>query len=512
MDRFDEIWRNRFQQEEIEPAPWNTPGENVWKAVEKGVLLEKRRRRKPFIFLLLGALALGATLLYLGLQNGELAETTGIGTENGVTISLQSEEINPEFLSVKTPAETESAPVDKTGETGDLMASQTSVSGEPFISNEELEGSIPASESIMTTAEQVAFEIDGQPSAISDESTGSLRDQSRLYRQNTDLMSFGESLIPADGGGFLSKNIFEGSTTGFSAIEKLLPRELSLFSPGEIDNLQENIHLTIPDNTETPSDDLKLFGAGLRTGVAVWATNVNSTYREDLAAFDFDFSRRDLGWFAGLELFYSLNSKLDFSAGFIYERATGSSSHNSSLKYGVSSEDPQSHSHNYSELVATPFGFASAEFSLIRNSEVEGDEIDLLADFESEHTIENYSFPLTMRLFPLERTGNFTPFITAGVGINRLSVVQNTLKKVDPGHEAFDFKPLESNTNLTTELQQTHIDARLSLGLNANFGENWSANLSIEYIQGMSKIFESGPYYSRINRGWISISAQRQLF
>ncbi|TVR87782.1 MAG: hypothetical protein EA411_06520 [Saprospirales bacterium] len=511
MDRFDEIWRNRFQQDEIEPAPWNTPGENVWKAIEKGVLLEKRRKRKPFIFLLLGALALGATLLYMGLQNGEIAELTGLGSEIGVKTSLQSEQSEAESSYEISPAESKSTSADKADGTVELMTPQTSVAGVPGTSNVELESTFPASESLTTTAEEVASGIDDKPPVLSEQQPVHLRDQSPLYREGTGFESFEESFFSGDGG-FLSKNIAEVSTTGISATEKLLPRELSLFSLSDIDNLQENIHLRFSDNTETLADDLKFFGSGLRSGLAVWATSVNSTYREDLVAFDFDYSRRDMGWFAGLEIFYSLNSKLDFSAGFVYERATGSSHHNSSLKYGVSSEDPQSHSHNYSELVATPFGFASAEFSLIRNSEVEGDEIDLLADFESEHTIENYSFPLTLRYFPLERGGNFTPFITAGVGINRLSVVQNTLKKVDPGHEAFDFKPLESNTNLTTELQQTHIDARLSLGLNANIGENWSANLSIEYIRGMSKIFESGPYYSRINRGWVSISAQRQLF
>jgi len=511
MDRFDEIWRNRFQQEEIEPSLWNTPGENVWKAVEKGVLMEKRRRRKPFFFLLLGALALGAGLLYMGLQNGEIAEKTGLEAENGVTTSLQSEAFEAESSFELTPEETEGTLDDKAFETGELMTPKTSDAGEPSTPNGEMEGAIPTSESTTTTAEEVASEIDGQPAAISEEQTAGLRDQPPLYRENTSMQSIGESLISADGG-FLSKNIVAGITPGISTPEKLLPRELRPFSLSEIDNLQESIHQRILSEREIQTEDLKSFGAGLRTGLAVWSTSVNSTYREDLAAFDFDFSKRDLGWFAGLELSYKLNSKLDFSAGFIYERATGSSRHNSSLKYGVSTEDQESHSHDYSELVATPFGFASADFSLIRNSEVEGDEIELLADFESEHTIENYSFPLTLRYFPLERTGNFSPFITAGVGINRLSVVQNTLKKVDPGHTAFDFKPLESNTNLTTELQQTHIDARLSLGLNAKLGGNWSANLSIEYIRGMSKIFESGPYYSRINRGWISISAQRQLF
>ena len=513
MDRFDEIWRNRFQQDEIEPAPWNTPGNNVWNVIQSAVLSERNRKRRPlFFFLLFAGLALASTFAYLSLQSDPPADPAW-SDQMPLLLDEGQKEATDQSLSAEILPEKNATAKATSAETADIQGTSQNFYEAEITSHPEEANPVQSEDNRreLMSSPRTTFksELHRVPELVG--SLNEFHSISTLLLDGTGLKNLRESNhfgADKNKGSLISVDAF----ASHSATSLLQPLDLGFVSNRDFLSIPESKALKEIAQPTLPDAQENSLRGGLRTGAAIWSTSVNSAYREDLAGFDFDFSRRDIGWFVGLELIYSIHPKFDVSAGLFFESISGSSSHNTPLEYGIPTEDQENQSHNYTVLLATPFGFAEADFQLIRKSEVDGETIELLADFESEHKVENFSFPMTLSYFPLGRNNKLTPVLSAGVGINRLSVVQNSLKRVDPGHAAFDFKSIKSSTNLTNELAQTHFDLRLGLGLRAELDKHWSAEISYSYIHGMSRIFESPPYHNKINRSWLSLGIQRKLF
>ena len=67
MDRFDDIWKNRFNEEEFSEGDWNTPDEKVWEGIVPHV--DAKDDRRPFWMILLGigiVAILLLSILFLG--------------------------------------------------------------------------------------------------------------------------------------------------------------------------------------------------------------------------------------------------------------------------------------------------------------------------------------------------------------------------------------------------------------------------------------------------------------
>jgi hypothetical protein len=71
MDRFDDIWKNRFNEEEFPVGDWNSPDEEVWKAISDEAVPKNNNRRALWFWLSLGGilLLLGMAMLFGGSSN-----------------------------------------------------------------------------------------------------------------------------------------------------------------------------------------------------------------------------------------------------------------------------------------------------------------------------------------------------------------------------------------------------------------------------------------------------------
>ena len=92
MDRFDDIWKNRFNEEEFSESDWNTPDEKVWEGIVPHVVHQNDNRSFWMFWLGIGVITiLLLSMLFLNKGNQTSSDTTiSFGT-------LISESIEPTY-------------------------------------------------------------------------------------------------------------------------------------------------------------------------------------------------------------------------------------------------------------------------------------------------------------------------------------------------------------------------------------------------------------------------------
>jgi opacity protein-like surface antigen len=482
MDRFDDIWRNRFNEGKAPEGEWGTPDDSVWEGISNHFQQEKRRKRILFFWLLSGLAALiilVALLSYGGKNQIQLVEpvqsvkemnttsTTAVTEEKENKVSLQS--VLPSGI---TPVLTE----------------------EEIKQSENSEQTLPVSPG-KQSATEVQIKINSAPST-----------------------NRGGFLLPVKD----SLSTRESNTTG--AVEQAADEEQLATNI-----LTQNVRLATLDRLSTaeppllesdPAIDINIASKptigktsnihfSALAGASYLVHRISDHYTTDLSPFEFHYTD-ELGWMSGIQANIPVNRWLDVYTGFQYEALESSSGHNSDLVYNTSHENTGAHN-GYDLSLATPYGLSDASFVLTRSNDVGQESLPVHVHFHSFHRIHNFSIPLGVNLYPLAKHKRLHPVIQLGMGFNYLSKLTNSIRSIQTDHEAITYTEASNTTFAESPIQRWHYDVRLGLGLNYRITPSVDVQLHYNWNQGLTPVFEKENYETRIDRHQLSIGLSRKF-
>ena len=486
MDRFDDIWKNRFNEEDFPVGDWNAPDDEVWKSIEVEISPKKDRRRSFWFWLGLGSLLLlFSTAILFG--TGKLGQSANLVSEEKATSQLIDKKTsNNNSIAENTVANTTEVTDAKSEIT--FKAENISVNISPFADRNisKNNNTITISETPRTTNVFKNKSIISNTIATQSVEAKNILSNS-LKTKNT---------IPLDG---MSKRAKETIY--------MIPNSVLILNEPFWTHPILNLQLLADDDfIKSLNPESYKFGKirlGANAGVTFWNHRISDKYTSDLSPFDFNYED-GIGWQTNLNLNISLGKKWDAFVGVQYEQVKTTSGHNSALTYSPDSEvtDPLN---GYVLSLATPYGLSGATFNFNRVEEVGTDDVDLLVDFHSDHMIKNISIPVGAMFYPLGKNRKFTPSATLGFGVNYLQGISNKIGSIETNHSAIQFDDSGSSTFVDAEIKNWHYDFRMGAGVNYHFNRYFNLNLNYNFSRGINPIFELDQYNTRIDRHHISL-------
>ncbi|MEM6964833.1 MAG: hypothetical protein AAF573_08720 [Bacteroidota bacterium] len=483
MDRFDDIWKNRFNEEEFPVGDWNTPDEMIWNGITKEIAPKKDKRRLLWFWLSVGLiliLLLSAILLGGSKSSSEVISEKEYGTlisegsnnSNGI-VRLDRDDITAGDAVNNANAEsqrqnivvnispTENFDKPNVGNIGSVDNSAKLAKRRAAISNSTFKSPVPNFHQEGMIAEIQSKEIAG-------------------------IESVKLNLLSSD-----------------QLIANSLSTKLAMLMSNEVAPLSTDVEPVTIFNEEKKATGKFVFG--VQSGAVHWVHRISNTYTSDLDPFDFNY-KNTWGWQTNLNLNFSINERFDLFTGLQYERVVTQSGHNSILSYDVASEpDPSNPLNAYALSLATPYGFADANFNFNRTQDVSSDIVDLGVDFHSQHLIQNLSLPVGATFYPVGRNNKLMPTVSAGLGINYLVSIRNDIDRIETHHDAIQYDDSGSSNFVQPDVNQFHLDYRVGAGLNYSTNRGWNLQINYNWARGINPIFQQDNYDTRIDRHHLSL-------
>ena len=488
MDRFDDIWNNRFNSEDLPSEEWSMPDDKVWSSISQEISIEEKKR-PWWMFWLTGLVLLIVTVCVLGLKidKDEVSE-------------LSRPVVSSASISQVVSDEKDAQPTNKVQDlTEEIKSAET-------YKIKEARNTPKVKESEKATKIQKTFfrSINRQGPK---ESVNFFSIKSKTIFSSSEVKdSFNKPAINKGqvktGINLVSQNNLEKEKNDFKT---LLPLTLlkGLVLPKVDQNLDLSEKLKLNSYNKQLNTDLsnKHFNLSVNAGLQFWSHKVSETYLGDLSPFEFTHTD-NTGWTAGLNLEYEISKKISLFLHPNYEQVITSSGHNSNLEYKLNEE--QENSNNYNLNLATPFGFSEADFFLLRLSDISENNVDLLVDFTSEHTIRNIALPLGIKvnLFDVKR---LNAFVTLGGAVNHILEIKNSIKNIHTNHSAFVYQNQGTSSYMKADVNKWHFDVRAGLGLDYSLLDNLKISLAYNYIKGLNPIFELNDYKTKVDRNQFQI-------
>ncbi len=471
MDKLNDIWKNRFNEGEMPVAEWNTPDEELWGNILPHVP-KKKKKRKWFLFFLIGLLGLVVTSVFIFKSNAKEVEGDPIYRS-----SLDSTNSRSEYAITTTNNNQETI--------------------KPFVNKRPtLESTLSLVEGPVSKKNQIKKEK-VQILNKSSKDKVAIKNSTPPKPKNKEL--FIEKSIKPD-----SKQVVvnQEKERNFKMSAPMLP--VLVFTPNEKLN---NWELNVQIDPKKPKSNLPKIN--FKSGFVYWQHNISNQYKDDLSPFDFNYSD-DLGWFAGVETELALNNYLSISAGLQYEQITTASGHNSNLQYDKNAENTES-ANDYSLSLATPYGLSAASFRFDRDADLNEDQVDLLVDFNSAHTIRNLNLPIGLKYYPLGKHKRIIPSINVGLGVNYLVEITNAIDGINTNHDAIHFSDTGSSVFQNPDLNKWFVDAKVGLGLDYKITTGLQFSVSADWTKGLNPIFLQDQYNTKINRYYLSIGLAKTI-
>lgn len=489
MDRFDDIWRNKFQYEDPKSDQWNTPTEKNWDSIVAGIRVANRRKKFfPILFLLLLFSFLG--LMYI------VGSKTGLFLpENKFTLSEKEREFHggqTQFYEDLKVAEYFSIPIFS----NDDGQEEKTHSIEKNKLSENFENSFTEKSTNFTQPiEQGAGHTYNPPQHPLDEkqllksaiiSTNSKKLFEEIKSQINEFKDFYQYELQLENKSEKITNPNQNDDFHFAQNESLLNTLPSKIPLSPIELSRDNLLLPITTFTPTKANQ-NFWSVGLYISPVFWQQTLGRSYTDLLEPFDFNYSKSNFGIRIGIDLNRRLNESFEvyFQPG--YSIISGRSGHNSTLVYSIGDETQDDHSNSYNIDMATPFGFAGAEFQLVRKDEIPTQEVKLNPVFDSDFTIQSISIPIGLRYFPIKNY-SFKPYFNAGATFNRILRTKNTLTQIRPNHDAFDSKTVKGSVNISDNLRKNNLQISFGLGSYFYLGDHIKLNINYQYSRGLSSI------------------------
>ena len=487
MDRFDDIWKDRFNEEQLPVDDWNTPDDEVWKGILPHVAPEKEKKRRWW-WLWFGTGSLLILILVLfsfpnknktvashDAKTVEAIETSRATTDdsNIVSTGINLGETNTTSQSSNTAIESEviSVNVSPSNNTNTVSRKSNHIK---VISNQA-----PISKTIITDTKTTIKSNSPESSTLKFLKNIKTVEKS-LDGKNDAIEKLSVSMLPS--------------------LEILLQKRfLPIHDLPEVDLLD-----IVP-----PSEGKLAFG--FSTGAVFWKHRISNNYTTLLSPFDFNYEN-GLGWQANLNAKYAFNEFFEATIGLQYEQINTKSGHNSIVTYSLDNEVNTSNPLNeYVLSLATPYGLSGATFNFLRNQDIGGNSADLLVDFHSTHVIKNMSIPVGVNLFPFGKKNIWVPSVHLGFGTNYLTSISNNIQSIETHHDAIQFDDSGTSTFVSPELEKWHFDYRLGLGVTYQLNTKSSLQLNYDWSRGINPIFKQDNYNTRIDRHHLSIGFTTKL-
>ncbi len=481
MDRFDEIWKNRFNDSKPPIETWNTPDDDlVWKGIVPHIEPKKKRRPLMWLWWSLGIL-ISLMLVFFAYQSS---------SSNYVSEINQKELLQPNTNSISKKPNESIKPLQEEKTTEQIAGS--SLQNELTIPRAKLPSQatknitktigenkvIPSYLATQKTSNKpVSFPLIGKPMA-----SKILLSTENKKEEKTELIT--------------------STHQTKSKIEKQYPLLPILSFEVKEAKQQESLKLATIDIIKGN----KIFSVDATIGFVYWKHRISNKYISDLTPFEFNY-KNNIGWQSGVKVAFSINNFLQAYGGLQYEQIQIFSGHNSLLNYNLSTE--QNSSNDYTQSLATPYGLSGATFRLNRSRDVGSSSVDFLVDFESKHLIKNWTAPIGLRIIPLENRNRFQPSATIGFGFNYLSSITNQIQQIESHHDAFHFNTDGTSTFENPSINQWHYDFRL--GINLHYQLNLSTQLQLNYnwAKGINAIYQQEEYNTKINRHYLSFGINK---
>lgn len=482
MDRFDDIWKNRFNEEEFSGGDWNTPDEIVWEAIVPHVTSKKYNR--PFWMIWFGIGIATISLLSVLLLNKSDQTSSSLATATSGTLISQA--IEPIFKIEKIEANV-------TKQTQNSLKINQAES-----TNNRLTVNLPQKNKHKVNSKITNLESNTQTVLISKNISPELISK-EIYpvRNDKTILSISkklEDVILTDG---MKDKIIEENLLSIPSISVFLSTE-------------KEIHLIqVSSGFETTQKGKYTFGLGI--GATFWQHRISNDYTSDLSPFDFNYQDA-WGWQTNFSLNYELNNYFDVFANLQFEQVKTTSGHNSNLTYStLEEENPSDPLNGYALSLATPYGLSGATFNFNRGQNLASDEVNLLVDFNSEHLIRNLGLPIGVAIYPFGKKQKFIPSATLGFGVNYLAQISNKIQSIETHHDAIQYDDSGSSTFVSPDLEKWHFDYRLGLGLKYELQRNLYLQINYDWTRGLNPIYKYENYETQIDRHQISLGLRKSF-
>jgi len=498
MDRMDDIWKDRFNSEELPVADWNSPDDLVWENVaDQTVRKNKRRFALWWFFGFLCFVLIGMALLTWA--NG-YDEKENIGKIQSSLLNEQ-EALNETVINNNENIilnESKSENQDSATETKQVVnEAKTKKANQSPIKNTKVEKqstSFITEKEKTNTAQVITDNLQAGLLGINPLENPSILNPT--VKGNQEEGKAKESILKGSSillGGVQS-SAFNQAVITLENLPLIFPNDISKKSKGYIQKVK----------TKTP------LSLAASVGATYWQHNISEQYTSDLSAADFNYTD-EVGYFVDLDISIPLGKRFSIQAGLGYEQIDVSSGHNAQLSYDPAQENSNPNN-NYTVDLATPYGLSAAEFSFERNQDVGEDPVELLVDFNSAHTIRNFSLPLRLVYAPFGNAKKISPYIKAGAGINYLSGISNDIHSIDTHHSAIQYDDSGTSNFNAPDIQKWHYDYRLGVGAQYKWQRGLALSVNYEYIKGINAIFQQNDYKTTISRHHFSIGLTKTLF
>ncbi len=481
MDKFNDIWKDRFNQGDIPDADWNTPDKEVWEAILPHVPASEDRRRPLLFWIILGASILGIAILSYYLSSSKTISQHSMPATDSPVLAYVSNT--------------------NTGRTKEIKEHKDEAKKTTAILNTSVEAT--ASAANLDNAQRVQKNVHSQDNLhnalqIRTESRGIDRVKLKDEHLGTDAPKARQE----------TETVHENTVTE-DVLLSPLPFVPTLLLPVEA-NEEPVITIpfkVIPNAIELPKP--KRLKLAFESGATYWQHRISEQYTSDLSAFEFNYSD-DWGWSTQAVISYDLNDKIAITGGIAYERISTTSGHNSNLVYDPTIEEGAM-TNDYDASLATPYGIVGANFRFQREEELGDDPVDLLVDFHSKHTIQNVSVPVGVEVYPIGQRRKLIPSIGLGVGTNYLFGIENQIGSIDTNHDAIKYIKGENTSFNQPELERLHFDLRLAVGLEYMIQSDLNVGIQTNFARGINPIFELEDYETRINRYQVQLSLSKKF-
>ena len=480
MDRFDEIWKNRFNESDVPIGDWNTPDDElVWSSIA-AQLPRKEKRRLLWLWWVFGLgllMALIFGILWTNQQksvsdNQEQTDKTEQLAHNQLAINDDAKELlelSEEKIYLDDRRGVLPATTNNSSKVGNAKAAEKA---EPATESTIIPQPVSYGNTVKAIDKAAIGNTEKQDVVLKNEEE---RAETSTITEQKEVIE--EAFVPT------VYDRMDELTTLWAAVESEQERQTTL--PELVEEKQKKFRLT----------------TALSTGASYWKHRISEQYTTDLSPFDFNYTD-EIGWQSRLHAQVDLNDRLAVFGGFQYERIRNTSGHNSALNYSLQTE--LNNSNEYTENLATPYGPAELSFRFARDEAVAEENVGLWVDFESSHLIENWSIPLGFMVYPIGRKQLFTPAVTLGFGFNYLSSIANSVNHIETNHDAIQYDA-EGSVFAQPNINNWHYDIRLGLGFQYRLNTNLQVQLNYDWTRGLNPIFQQETYETRIDRHHLSV-------
>lgn len=453
MDRFDDIWKNRFNGSDKPIAGWGVPDDSVWEGIEPHV--EDKSNQKLLWWFSFGILMLGLLLFSILVisKKEQTAELTNDGTKIEATINDAQPLV--------------------------FIPKDTVINGQETQKNRVVQPKLKRSNKItplITVEKPQTFTQTNNDFSV------------QTYNSPNNL----------NGNSIQSSNLIDVVEKEELADLKFLP---VLKSNLEVHTTPSYTYWSMK-NIIKPINRSKIFSVGVTAGTVYWKHRISNQYTSDLSPFDFK-PTDEFGWQAAILGAAQLGQYFELKSGVRLEKIKVGSGHNSDLKYDPTTEVIPN-TNNYERTLATPYGLTAAGFVLNRNSDIGTNEVALKVDFHSNHNITNINLPMELGFYPFGKKKTITPFVKAGVGYNYVSKISNEIDNIDTHHSAIVFDK-SSQTFANPDIQNSFFDLRAGAGINYQLTNRLQLNLLYDFSRGINPVFRQDNYRTTIDRQYISL-------